>query len=468
MTRQGSLTRRLVVSMLVLTSAFGLIAAAAGSVTLHREINEAMDGAMREAAHRLLPVVLDDLVSRDVTAGPRRLAEGVSDEADDRLVFQVRDKDGRVLIHSHDAPGTPLTDTLDQGFSDSGGWRIYSEPASGKALVVQVAESTAQRDEEIAEAAIGFLLPIALLTPVTAILAGVLLARFLRPVGRLRADISGRHGENLDPILTHGYPAELASIAKSVNKLMRRLRMAIEAEKEFTANAAHELRTPIAGAMAQADRLLAETPDESTRRRARQIKAALGELAGLSEKLMQLARADAGLAESDKPCDMMAVAALVVKDFRHGGRAGEAVALSGPAVGPMAPMDPDALAIIIRNLVENALRHGAAWKPVTVTIADDMSLSVVNEGPVVPREELGRLARRFLRGSTQAEGSGLGLAIVSKIVQQAGGVLVLNSPASGRPDGFEAIVKLRPLPHVTDARTAPVAQEDQGSILSGR
>ncbi|TIQ38511.1 MAG: sensor histidine kinase [Mesorhizobium sp.] len=443
MTRRGSLTRRLVISMFVLTSAFGLIAAAAGSVTLHREINEAMDGALREAARRLVPIVIDDLFSKDTTGASRQLAEGVSGEADDRLIFQVRDKGGRVLLRSYNAPDAALTDSLEQGFSENKGWRIYTEPAISKTIFVQVAESTAQHNEEIFEAALGFLVPIVALTPVSALLAWAMLVRFLRPVGQLRGDISERHGDNLEPIRTHTLPVELASIAGSVNRLMRRLRMALEAEKEFTANAAHELRTPIAGALAQAERLLIEASSEPTRRRARQINTALRDLANLSEKLMQLARADSGLAESDTPSDLMGIAALVVGDFRHLGEGGERIALSGPASGPMVAIDPDALAIVIRNLIENALRHGSAGGPVTVAFQAEAALRVINEGPVVPRKELGGLIRRFHRGSTHADGSGLGLAIVARIVQQAGGALVLNSPASGRQDGFEAIVKFR-------------------------
>ncbi|CDX21343.1 Integral membrane sensor signal transduction histidine kinase [Mesorhizobium sp. ORS 3324] len=453
MTRRGSLTRRLVISMFVLTSAFGLIAAAAGSVTLHREINEAMDGAMQQAARRLLPIVIDDLFSKDLTAAPRQLAEGASGEADDRLIFQVRDKDGRLLLRSHDAPDAPLTDTLDQGFSENKGWRIYTEPAVSKTIFVQVAESTAQHNEEIFEAALGFLLPIVALTPVSALLAWAMLARFLRPVGQLRGDISERHGDNLEPIRTHSLPVELASIAGSVNKLMRRLRMALDAEKEFTANAAHELRTPIAGALAQADRLLIEASDEITRKRARQMKTALRDLANLSEKLMQLARADSGLAESDTPSDLMGVATLVTTDFQHLAEGGERIGLSGPASGPMVSIDADALAIVIRNLIENALRHGSAGKPVTVAVQGEGTLRVVNEGPVLPRKELGQLIRRFHRGSTPADGSGLGLAIVARIVQQARGTLVLNSPASGRQDGFEAIVTLQPASHTAVARS---------------
>ncbi len=102
-------------------------------------------------------------------------------------------------------------------------------------------------------------------------------------------------------------------------------------------------------------------------------------------------------------------------------------------------MDTDALAIVLRNLIENALRHGAEGGEVVVRIDEDARLSVINQGLVVPAPE--SLIKRFERGATRAEGSGLGLAIVNKILQQIDATLVLNSPASGRQDGFEATIR---------------------------
>lgn len=258
-----SLAGRVVVSLILLTVAFGLVAAGTGSITLHREINEAMDSSMQESARRLLPLVIDDLFGREPSQSPRRLAEAVSDDDGGRLIFQVRDAGGRVLIHSYDAPAEPLTAELVQGFSEASGWRIYTEPAVSGTVFIQVAELDARRNEETLEAATGFLIPMVILIPLSALVAWLTLARFLRPIATLRGEISARHGDNLAPIRTDDLPSELAAIAKSVNSLMRRLNMALDAEKEFTANAAHELRTPIAGALAQTERLIAEASDEA-------------------------------------------------------------------------------------------------------------------------------------------------------------------------------------------------------------
>ncbi|TPI21441.1 ATP-binding protein [Mesorhizobium sp. B4-1-1] len=434
-----SLVGRLVASLIIVTVMFGVVAAATGTFTLHREINEAMDNSMQEAARRLLPLVIDDLFGRETLQPPRELSEAVSQEDGQRLIYQVRDSQGRLMLHSHGAPATPLTTGLTRGFSQEAGWRVYTEPAVSGTLFVQVAESDERRNEETLEAAAGFLVPMIALTPLSAILAWLTLTRFMRPIGTLRADISARDGDNLAAIDTEHLPVELAAIAKSVNRLMRRLHMAMEAEKEFTANAAHELRTPIAGALAQAERMIAEATDDAGMKRPRQIKAALVSLSNLSEKLMQLARADAGIA-AGKSADLGAVVALVVADFEQHAENKSRLSLERPSKGTVeVAIDPDALAIVTRNLIENALRHGAQGRTVVIRVDDSAGLSVINEGPVVPAPD--RLLRRFERGTTPSGGSGLGLAIVSKILQQTGATLSLNSPASGREDGFEATIR---------------------------
>lgn len=158
---------------------------------------------------------------------------------------------------------------------------------------------------------------------------------------------------------------------------------------------------------------------------------------------MQLARADAGVAVAGKPADLAAVAALVVEDFEQRGQNKGRLRLKTPDNGKaLVAIDTDALAIILRNLIENALRHGTEGGEVVIRITDDARLSVVNQGPVVPAPD--GLVKRFERGETRAEGSGLGLAIVNRILQQIGATLTLDSPASGQQDGFEATIRFPP------------------------
>jgi two-component system OmpR family sensor kinase len=219
------------------------------------------------------------------------------------------------------------------------------------------------------------------------------------------------------------------------------LREAFEAERSFAANAAHELRTPLAGAIAQAQRLRAETQEPATGARAAEIEATLKRLTRLSERLMQLARAEGGRLRMDRSADLRAVAHVVVDDL---GRAiaKDRIALALPGTAVMSDIDPDAFAILCRNLLENALRHGAENTTVDVALTADGLLSVANDGPVLPRDTLDRLTARFERANANADGSGLGLAIVVAIADRIGSSLVLESPRPGASSGFQASIRL--------------------------
>jgi len=262
----------------------------------------------------------------------------------------------------------------------------------------------------------------------------------LRPLEQLRDQLARRGAGALSPLQAEGLPAELRPVADTVNDLLARLETAFQAERSFASNAAHELRTPLAGALAQVQRLARQAPDAETHRRAGEVEATLKRLTRLSERLMQLARAEGARLLADRPSDLRDVLSLVVRDFGHGADEGR-VLLQVPGVPVMSRLDPDALAILARNLIENALRHGDGGV-VTVQLEEDGSLTVENGGTAIAAEELAGLDCRFVRGSSAADGSGLGLAIVQTIAGRIGSRLQLHSPIPGRRDGFRASVAL--------------------------
>jgi two-component system OmpR family sensor kinase len=222
-----------------------------------------------------------------------------------------------------------------------------------------------------------------------------------------------------------------------MNDLLSRLSSAFEAERSFAANAAHELRTPVAGAIAQAQRLQAETADPEARARAAGIEATLKRLIRLSERLMQLARAEGGRLRKDEVADLRPIARILTDDLTRTVGAGR-IALTLPDAPVLSDLDPDVFAILFRNLVENALRHGAGSDAINVTLTPEGVLTVANDGPVIAPETLARLTDRFERANAATEGSGLGLAIVAAIARRSGGTLSLSSPRPGRTSGFEA------------------------------
>lgn len=431
-----ALVRHAVMILTGLTLVSGLVAGFSGIWTIRYELNEAMDAEMTEAAGRIAPLAVETLYGRDdlddVISLPR-----ASEQSPTSLLYQVRDDDGRVLMHSHEAPAEPFTGAVREGFQTTEAYRLYTLPLVSRSLFVQVAEPIGQRNEELFEAASGLLVPLALFVPLSGLLAWLLANRVFRPVNRLLAEIGDRHGDNLAPIRPEDFPAELDVAIATVNNLLARLRHSLDAEREFASNAAHELRTPIAGALAQTERLLAQRLPDKSAKRAELVHSALSRLSHVTERLLQLARASDGRSESLLMLDEVAraVAREYVND--HGGAARIQVSASGNHRETVR-MDQDVLAIALRNLIDNALAYGDGSRKVDIRVGPGSRLSVINRGPVIEPDTLANLKRRYVRGTQAAGGSGIGLSIVEHIMNQSGGRLELHSPAEGEQDGFEA------------------------------
>ncbi len=147
-----------------------------------------------------------------------------------------------------------------------------------------------------------------------------------------------------------------------------------------------------------------------------------------------------GAMPAPAPVNVVPILETLVDDYR---RAGKRVELALPSSGTVESIiDPDALAILVRNLIDNALKHGAADQPVEVRLGDDGQLSVINAGPVVPAAQLAHLTERFTRAHGTTDGAGLGLAIAGAIATGVGTTLTLASPAPARSDGFKVAIAL--------------------------
>ena len=174
------------------------------------------------------------------------------------------------------------------------------------------------------------------------------------------------------------------------------------------------------------------------RDRAQRIEAALQRLARLSEKLLQLARAEGGRLETDHAADIVPVLGMVVDEFTRDADQPGRIDLDSPASPVLSNIDPDVFAILARNLIENALIHGPQEERVRVALSRGGVLRVVNGSPPVPPELLARLSRPFERGQSAANGTGLGLAIAIAVASGTGGDVTLISPLGGQSGGFEA------------------------------
>lgn len=445
-----TMTRRLIVSLVVLIGALWLIGVGIAAISMRHEIVEVFNSALQETAERLLPLALDEVEEhgeRDKEDG-RQLSDPFQAEGrKEYLHYQVRDAKGRVIVRSHDAPIEPFPAPLESGPFYEKGRRYFTVASPDAGVYVQVAELPGERQEAISALWIGLAAPLLGLLPIAALVIYLIVRRSTRPILEVQRQIGMRGGEHLEPIDPQGLPDELAPIIHDLNRLLERLRAALEAERSFAANSAHELRNPIAAARAQAELISASLQGGPEHARADQLVATLGQLANRVEKMLQLARAEAGIGLARTKTDLLAITRLVVEDYAKRPQLASRLSLHAADRSLTSGIDPDALGIALHNLIDNALSHGSAGGPIAITVGPGATISVVNDGIAVEPDELARLKTRFERGGRRsASGSGLGLAIVEEIMRQAGGRLELFSPARGKASGFEAVLNFPAMP----------------------
>lgn len=439
MTWPRSLQARLGLSLGVLLTVLWIAAASMTAMALRHEMDEVFNSALQETAQRLLPLAVVDIVGREEDGVTQRL--GAIRAHDELFTYIVRDAEGRILLQSHAADPAIFPAYDGPGFRETATHRIYNDDALQGSVRITVAEPLDHRADVARAIQMVLGLPLLVVIPV-ALLAIILAVRTaLAPLRRFREGLEARNARDLSPVTASDLPSEISPVAGTLNGVLDRLKAAFDAERSFAANAAHELRTPLAGAIAQAQRLRSETRDPAAEARAAEIEATLKRLTRLSERLMQLARAEGGRLRLDLTSDLRTAARVVVEDIGRTGSPGR-IALKLPETPVMSDLDPDAFAILYRNLIENALRHGSEAAPVEVTLTPDGKLIVANEGPVLSPEMLNRLTARFERAGARTDGSGLGLAIVAAIADRIGSPLVLRSPRPSASSGFEATVKL--------------------------
>jgi two-component system OmpR family sensor kinase len=434
-----SLQARLGLLLGILLTVLWIAAASVTALILRGEMDEVFDFALQETAQRLLPLAVVDIVGREEDGITQRL--GTIREHDELFTYIVRDADGRILLRSHATDVAIFPDYDGPGFRQTATHRLYNEDALQGTVRITVAEPLEHRASVAREIQMGLGLPLLIVVPLALLSIVFAVKASLAPLRRFGERLDARNARDLSPVPDDDIPSEITPVAATLNRLLDRLRAAFDAERSFAANAAHELRTPLAGAIAQAQRLQSETRDHAARARAADIEVTLKRLTRLSEHLMQLTRAEGGQLRLDLCSDLRIVAQLVVEDVARTGAPGR-IALKLPETPVMSDLDPDVFGILCRNLVENALRHGSDAAPVDVTLTPDGRLIVANDGPVLPPETLDRLTARFERAGASADGSGLGLAIVAAIAERIESPLVLRSPRPGTSSGFEASVRL--------------------------
>lgn len=409
-----------------------------------REINYNFDSELVEVSHRMFDLAVEEMDRRRDEASPiRPLIAPPPLFGDAAVVYRMVDGQARVLLRSAEAAPNTFDVPVAPGFANLEAWRVYTVRHPTRDLFLQVADPMSERRDALNRTLFGLLLLMVAMLPLLALLLSRIARAELQPLQRLGTEIGERSGTDLRPIALPGLPQELALVGDHVNRLLERLSQSLDVERALAANAAHELRTPLAAA-----RLRLQTALDHELQRS-DVEAALVALQSLShraEKLLQLSRAESGASLTRSEVDLVQLAATVAQEFWQESRALGRLDLDVPESGaaPRTLGDFDALAIALRNLIENALHYaGTARVQLEVTAAGE--LVVRDFGPGVNDVELRTLQLRHVRHSAERAGYGLGLSIVSTIVAKHDAQLVLNSPPEGAASGFEARIVLRPL-----------------------
>ncbi|MBI4808449.1 MAG: sensor histidine kinase N-terminal domain-containing protein [Nitrosomonadales bacterium] len=356
-----------------------------------------------------------------------------------RVAFQIWEGGTRLRMHSANTSQRHLSD-VESGFSDSTidgqRWRVFSAWDETGGFLIHVAERADVREELARDIAGNLLKPLLFSLPLLALLLWIAVARGLRPLGKLAAEVERRDPEMLTPLDAGAVPREVLPLIERLNRLFARIDSTIQRERRFTADAAHELRTPVAGIKAQAQ------VARSAKAEAERIHALDNAILGcdrathLIEQLLTLARVDAldgGLAESCRLRDIAAGEIAVIAPAALG----RGVHIELPEGGEVTVRgNAELLRILMRNLIDNAVRHTLSGTTVRVTVGDEAGqtcLSVSDDGPGIAEQEMSRVSERFYRpADTQASGSGLGLSIVKRIAEVHDAIVRFTPADNGR------------------------------------
>ena len=425
-----SLRARLTAALLLAVLAFAALQAAVTYRTARAETEALFDAQMQRIALSLSGSLGAGALSDDAPAADTPAAR--------EMIIQIWRADGVMLYRSPQGRLLPPQTVI--GFSDTvaGGepYRIYALRTATQ--VVQVAQQTEARGRMAGQLALRAVLPVALLAPVLMLIVWWVVGRAIGPIERVRRQVAARRPDDLAPLPTAGLPAEVRPLVGEMNGLLTRLSDAWDALTHFTADAAHELRSPLAALRLQAQSLQ-RAPDDATRAIATErLLAGIDRATRLVEQLLALARQEgAGEGAELVSLDLTALARNALADAEpEAARHAIALTLDAPTAHVVLRADEAALAVLLRNLLGNALRHTPPGGQVRVGVREEASvidLTVEDSGPGIAPDERARVQDRFYRvPGTPGHGSGLGLAIVRAIAERHGAALTLDaSPTLG-------------------------------------
>ncbi|AMP15334.1 ATP-binding protein [Collimonas pratensis] len=294
---------------------------------------------------------------------------------------------------------------------------------------IAVAQETAVRDEIARDSGLRTLMPFLILIPLLLLLVAHLVRKMFRPIARLSAEIDGRNEQELHALAPEPLPVEVRPFVIAINRLLERVAQAMETQRRFVADAAHELRSPLTALSLQAERLAEADMPDTARQRLATLRQGIERGRRLLDQLLALARAQSAPLATNDTVAVMQVYRRVLEDLMPLAEARQIdIGVEGEA-GLRVPVTEVDLITIVRNLVDNAIRYTPPGGRISLSMHNDcggVSLQVEDSGPGIAPEEQARVFDPFYRVlGNEATGSGLGLSIVQTIASRIGARVTL-------------------------------------------
>ena len=431
----NSLRLRLILFLTIILGVAWLVAAWFTHIESREEIDRLFDAQLAQSAQVLLGTTRHELHER-IERGDDEVS--ASHEYEQKLAFQIWDEKN-LLLRSSTAPVVAMSQAS-EGYSESlingEQWRVLTRWDARHEFMIQVAEPLAGRESLAHHITLKMLLPTFIALPVLLILIWFGVGAGLRPLQLLKREIKQRTANHLEPVAMAGVPEEVTPLVKALNDLFARLEEAFEGERRFTADAAHELRTPLAALRIQAQVAMRSTEVEVRHAALENVLRGVDRATRIVEQLLTLARVDPeSTVAGYKQVDLASLVAPVMRDLAPQAHAKQIeISLEESNVCKVLG-DEVQLSLLLRNLLDNAIRYTPVGGRVTVSALnlDGIRLEVRDTGPGIPAAEREQVLQRFYRitGSGE-EGSGLGLSIVSRIAELHGASLELKDNEAGQ------------------------------------
>ena len=442
-----SLHRQLLLWLLLPQAVLWGVAAFGAYRLASRHADELVDASLLQAA-RALARQIKPTASGLFVDLPRSAQDILAADPDDRVMYMVSSPPGQLLLGDARMPPPPRAGAPGEPvFFDatvpepmrvvSLDLQLAAAGAPESALRVQVARSSAPREQLARRMLLDTALPLSLLIALMSMGVWAGIRKGLKPLAELQRQMEGRRADALDPVQLQAAPPEVRALAGAVNELLGQVQHSLATQRRFISDAAHQLRTPLAGLKSQTELALAAATDPLLRQRLERVHESAVRAARLMSQLLVLARTDpeAVAAQGWALVDCSRLVQEVTADCVPRALAARCdLGVDAPGERLLVQGVELLLREALVNLIDNALRYAGPGATITVRlrrVGDDLWLDVEDNGPGVPSEMRERAFERFVRGATTGEGCGLGLAIVREIAERHGGSAALL-PAAPR------------------------------------